>query len=104
MRVGTGDNMYEWIEDWVKTPDTECARTGWSHHGIVVSESDEVCSGHQDDPIIQIFDTDGKFLRSWPSYCGDATSHRLWIERLQAYLGCGQLGPQRRQWRYLSHG
>jgi DNA-binding beta-propeller fold protein YncE len=95
MRIGTGDNMYEWIEDWAKTPDTESARTGWSHHGIVVSESGEVYAGHQDDPIVQIFDADGEFLRSWPSDCADTHGLTLVNEGGTEYLWIADNGAKR---------
>ena len=42
MRVGQGANTYQWNEDWAKLPDTEIARQGWAHHGVVVTESGEV--------------------------------------------------------------
>jgi len=65
MRIGTGDNTYDWIDNWAKIPDTPSARTGWAHHGIVVTEADEVILFHQLDPTVLVFDTKGDLLRSW---------------------------------------
>ena len=39
MLIGSGNSEYEWIDGWAKIPDTESARTGWAHHGVVVSET-----------------------------------------------------------------
>ena len=44
MRIGAGDDTYEWVDNWAKIPDTPSARTGWAHHGVVVTEADEVNS------------------------------------------------------------
>ena len=95
MRIGTGDNTYEWIEDWAKTPDTESARSGWSHHGIAVSLTGEVYSGHQDDPIVQVFDREGNFLRSWPSDCADTHGITLVNEGGAEYLWIADNGAKR---------
>ena len=65
MQVGTSDSTYEWIADWAKIPNSESARTGWAHHGIAITEADEVMLFHQLDPTVLVFDTDGNLLRSW---------------------------------------
>ena len=65
MRIGTGDNTYDWIDNWAKIPDTPRARTGWAHHGVVVTEADEVILFHQLDPTVLVFDTMGSLLRTW---------------------------------------
>ena len=65
MRIGTGDNTYDWIDNWAKIPDTPSARTGWAHHGVVVTEADEVILFHQLDPTVLVFDTQGDLLRTW---------------------------------------
>lgn len=65
MRIGRGSHTYEWVDGWAKIPDTESARTGWAHHGIVVSENGGVISFHQADPKVLVFDMDGNLERSW---------------------------------------
>ena len=65
MRIGSGDYTYDWIGNWAKIPDTPSARTGWAHHGVVVTDADEVILFHQLDPTVLVFDTEGKLLRSW---------------------------------------
>ena len=39
MRVGEGQYIYEWIDNWVTLPDTELGRKDKAHHGIVVTQS-----------------------------------------------------------------
>ena len=97
MRIGSGDNAYDWIEDWAKTPETESARTGWSHHSIVVSESGDILSGHQDDPIVQVFGKDGDFKGSWPSGCTETHGMTLVKEDGIEYLWIADHGAKRRQ-------
>ena len=56
MRVGRGHHVYDWIEKWARIPDSQSARDGWAHHGIVVSETGKVITFHQEDPTVLIFD------------------------------------------------
>ncbi len=65
MRVGTGDNTYEWVDHWAKVPDTESARQGWAHHGMVITEADEIIGFHQGDSTFLVFDKDGNLRRTW---------------------------------------
>ena len=95
MRVGSDQNTYDWIEDWAGTDDTESARIGWSHHGIVVSETGDVLAGHQDEPIIQVFGKDGSFKRSWPSGCTETHGMTLVKEDGVEYLWIGDHGAKR---------
>ena len=67
MRIGSGEHTYEWIDNWAKIPDTESARTGWAHHGIVVSETGDIITYHPGDPTVLFFDKDGNLKRSWDS-------------------------------------
>ena len=65
MKIGSGANTYDWVEKWAKIPNTESARTGWAHHGIVVSETGSIIAFHQADPTVLIFDEDGTMTGSW---------------------------------------
>lgn len=65
MQIGDGKHRYQFIDHWAKIPDTEGARTGWAHHGIVVSETGCIISFHQSDPTVLVFDPAGDLLRSW---------------------------------------
>ena len=67
MRIGSEKHTYEWIDNWAKIPDTESARAGWAHHGIVVTEVGDVIIYHPGDPAVLTFDRDGKLRGSWDS-------------------------------------
>ena len=77
MRIVAGDNVYEWIDNWAQIPDTPSARTGWAHHGVVVTEADEVILFHPNDPKVLVFDTEGVLLRSWETGLTNAHSTTL---------------------------
>ncbi len=77
MRVGSGHHVYDWIEKWGRIPDSQSARDGWAHHGIVVSETGKVISFHQDDPTVLIFDEEGHLDDSWTATVENA--HRMEI-------------------------
>ncbi len=67
MRVGSGNTTYEWIDNWAKVPDSPSTRGGWSHHGVVVSQTGEIISFHQEDRTVLVFDSSGNLKRSFPS-------------------------------------
>ena len=56
MRIGTGVNTYEWQENWVKYPASESLSSGWSHHGVAISETGDIITYHPADPTVMIFD------------------------------------------------
>ncbi len=65
MRIGSGEQTYEWIENWSRTPDNESSRTNGRTHGVVVSEAGQVVVFHQANPAVLVFDTDGKLQDAW---------------------------------------
>ena len=67
MHVGAGEHTYEWIDGWASIPDTESARSGWAHPGIVVTETGNIVTYHPGDPTVLIFNGDGDLLTSWDS-------------------------------------
>ena len=88
MRIGTGDNTYEWIDNWATIPDSESARLGWAHPGMVVTESGQVITCHSGDHTVLFFDGEGKLVKSWDGDFADAhgitlvkdgPDERLWI-------------------------
>ena len=96
MRVGSGDNSYEWIEDWETIPDTESARKGWSHHGIVPSETGDIISYHQADGTVLRFDRDGNLKSSWQGWFADAHGMTLVKEGDTEYLWVADNGRKRK--------
>ena len=86
MRIGTGAHTYDWSEKWAKIPDTQSAREGWAHHGIVVSNTGNVISFHQADPTVLIFDGDGSLVDSWEATVQNAHGMTLVEEGGEEFL------------------
>ncbi len=86
MRVGRGHMVYDWIEKWGKIPDSQSARDGWAHHGIVVSESGKIVSFHQADPTVLIFDEEGDLEDSWTATVQNAHGMEIVKEDGAEYL------------------
>ena len=95
MQVGSGKNSYDWVEGWAKVPDTDSARTGWAHHGVVVTRSGEIVTYHQGDPTIIVLDQEGNLLRSWDIPLTDAHGMTLVEEDGTEYLWNADNGAKR---------
>ena len=96
MRVGSGKHTYEWVENWAKVPDSESVRTGWSHHGVVVSETGDVITYHPDEPTVLIFGGDGAIKGSWRTGLLDAHGMTIVKEGDTEYLWLADPGRKRR--------
>jgi DNA-binding beta-propeller fold protein YncE len=62
MRMGTGDFVYEPVEDWAKLP------PGWSFKeigAVGVDKNDNVYVFNRGEHPMMVFDRDGTFLRAW---------------------------------------
>ena len=62
MQVGTGDYIYEPVEDWAKLP------PGWSFKeigSVGVDRQDNVYVFNRGEHPMMVFDRDGNFLRAW---------------------------------------
>ena len=88
MRIGSGTNVYEWIDQWAKIPASESSVNGWAHHGVVVTESGDVITFHPGDSTILVLDGSGGVIRTWDLPVADAhgitlvkegTVEHLWI-------------------------
>jgi hypothetical protein len=42
MRIGSGQNTYEWIEDWARVPETPSHGQNGRTHAAVVTEAGQV--------------------------------------------------------------
>ena len=65
MRIGSGENTYEWIDSWAKILHPADDRIGWAHHGMTVTEAGEVIAFDRGKPTVLVFDQDGNLQRSW---------------------------------------
>ncbi len=95
MQVGSGANTYDWMDDWAAISKSESARTGWAHHGVVVTRSGEIVAYHQGDPTIMVFDSEGNLLRSWDISVTDAHGMTLVEEDGTEYLWIADNGAKR---------
>ena len=95
MPIGSGANTYEWVEGWAKIPDTESSRSGWAHHGVVVSETGDVISYHQGDPRVLIFGQDGHLKESWETSLTEAHGMTLVKEGDTEYIWIADNGAKR---------
>ena len=96
MRVGSGANTYDWQESWAEYPDTESLHTGWSHHGVAVSEAGDVVTYHPGDPSVMIFDRTGRLKSSWEADFADAHGMTLVKDAGTEYLWVADNGAKRR--------
>ena len=95
MRVGSGDNTYRWKEDWADLPDSENAKNGWAHHGVVVTESGDVITFHPGDSTIVVLGSAGSVLRTWDLAVADAHGMTLVKEGGADYLWIADNGRKR---------
>jgi len=70
MRIGNGKYNFEWIENWIRIPDTESGRLNGRTHGVIVSKSGYIIIFHQADPAVLVYDESGKLLDSWGKFVG----------------------------------
>ncbi|NQW16067.1 MAG: hypothetical protein HQ478_01140 [Chloroflexi bacterium] len=95
VRIGTSAGEYEWADGWAKIPPTQSLTDGWSHHGVVVTDNDEVIAFHPGDPEMLVFDLDGNLLRSWSTDLKDAHGMALAKDSSGQYLWTSDPGAKR---------
>ena len=95
IRVGEGEHTYEWVGDWAQVPDSETARTGWAHPGMVVTDAGQVITFHQGQPQVLVFDQPGNLLRSWKMDLVEGHGLTLVQEGGQEYLWFADPGRKR---------
>ncbi len=77
MRVSDGENQYEWIEGWAKTPDTAASRENGRTHGVAESKDGHIYVFHQSTPAVLVFDREGTLVNSFRDDFGQAHGLRL---------------------------
>ncbi len=95
MRIGSGENTYEWQDSWAGIPDSESARNGWAHHGVTVTESGQVITYHPGDKTMMVFDGEGNLVRSWQIDVSDAHGITLVTEGGRELLWIADNGRKR---------
>jgi len=77
MIVGIGKYKYNWIEDWIKIPETPSGKQNGRTHGILVSGSNKIIIFNQADPAVLIYNLKGESLNSWGEKFGGAHGFTL---------------------------
>ena len=95
MRIGEGPNTYEWVDRWAKIPQTEAARSGWAHHGVVVTKSGDIVTFHPGDSTVLILNRDGAVTKTWDLPVADAHGITLVEEDGNEYLWIADNGRKR---------
>jgi len=65
MKIGSGEFTYEWIEHWVRLPDTEPVRHNGRTHGLAVAENGDVFVFAQSQPGLLRYSPDGQLKNAW---------------------------------------
>lgn len=86
IQIGIGEHTYEWIEDWVRIPDTESGRANGRTHGIAVSEAGTVLVFHQANPAMLHFCPGGGKIGAWGDRFAGAHGMTLVQEGNAEYL------------------
>lgn len=92
MLTGTGDNVYEWVDDWAQFPDSDSRREGWAHPGVAVTSAGEIATVHPGDSTILFFNSDGKLLKSWDIAAREVHQLALEDDGTQQYLWAADPG------------
>jgi len=95
MRVGSGNNTYGWNENWARVPESDSAKTGWAHHGLVVTQAGDVITFHPSDSTIMILDSSGNLKRTWELQVADAHGITLVQEGNTEFLWIADNGRKR---------
>jgi DNA-binding beta-propeller fold protein YncE len=95
MRIGSGANSYEWIDNWAKVPHGESVRMGWAHHGITVTEAGDVVTFHHGESTVLVFDQHGNLQRSWDSQLTEAHGISVVKEGQSEFLWFADNGRKR---------
>lgn len=64
MRVECGPYTYEWMEHWVRIPDTESAKTSKTH-GVAVVSGGDVLVFNQGQPALLRYSAEGILKNAW---------------------------------------
>src|SRR5678815_4613927 len=63
--VGRGVTHFQWVENWVRLPDTASGRANGRTHGVVISEQGHAVIFNQADPAILVYDRGGELVYAW---------------------------------------
>ncbi len=65
MKIGSGEFTYEWIEHWIRLPETESGKSNGRTHGLAVADNNDVIIFNQAQPGVLRYSADGKLKNAW---------------------------------------
>ncbi len=96
MRIGSGDHVFEWIDNWPRIPESPSAHVGWAHPGMATTAAGELITCHPSEPTILIFDREGVLVRALETALAEAHGITLVTEDATEYLWVADPGSKRR--------
>src|SRR5438105_865587 len=97
MRIGGGDHVFEWIDNWARIPESPSADVGWAHPGMATTAAGELITCHPSEPTIVIFDRGGVLVRALKTTLTEAHGITLVTEDATEYLWVADPGSKRRR-------
>ena len=95
MQLTAGPYTYAWSDNWAHVPASPGARHGWSHHGIVVSETGDIVTYHPEDDLVMRYAPNGALKSSWKGNFADAHGMTLVKEGDTEYIWVADVGRKR---------
>ena len=86
MRIGSGENTYEWIDNWARLPKNAIDLNESAHSGIVVTDAGNIMTFHEADHAVITLDKDGRLQNSWATELENAHDVVLVKEDGSEYL------------------
>jgi hypothetical protein len=80
MRVGQGDLLYEWVDDWGVIDDTPATLLAWPHAGMVAADGEVIVTFHPSEAALLVFDPDGTLVSTAPCPVSEAHGITVVIE------------------------
>ncbi|HWH26813.1 MAG TPA: hypothetical protein VNT53_09235 [Pseudolysinimonas sp.] len=86
--LGEGDLTFTFNDSWAGSGHHDGSSDSWAHHGLVVTDADEVYTFSEERSEVQVYSLDGTLLRSFPVdiveghgflLVGEGAEQQLWI-------------------------
>jgi len=97
MRIGSGDHVFNWIDNWAHSAESQAARVGWAHPGMAATADGEIITCHPSEPTLLTFDGEGVLLSAHDTGLTEAHGITLVEEDGREYLWVADPGSKRRR-------
>ncbi len=79
-QLGMGAHRYEWVPDWLQLPEGQ-SELGNTHGEIVIDRAGNLHLNTDTEQAIMVFDSDGRFVRSWGAEFADGLHGMQLVEQ-----------------------